>query len=144
MKSIKWLLLITLMAVSGRVLSADLTIEIHKIRNDEGNISILIFDKATPFDRVDTDEAVAMIVVPTRPVRQSMVLKDFKPGTYAMMVLHDENRNNDFDMDMSGMPKEGYAYSNNVGTEREPSFGGASFEISGGDVVQSLDMVYLK
>jgi uncharacterized protein (DUF2141 family) len=55
---------------------------------------------------------------------------DLAPGTYAVSTLHDENGNGKMDTNVFGIPREGWAVSNNVVTHTHaPSFEQASFEI---------------
>lgn len=57
--------------------------------------------------------------------------KNVASGTYAVIVFHDENKNGKLDKNFVGMPKEGYAASNN---ERHafsaPRFKEASFVLN--------------
>ena len=55
--------------------------------------------------------------------------EDVKPGTYAIMVLHDENENFRMDYELSGMPKENYGMSNNPMSFGPPQFDDAKFEM---------------
>ena len=41
------------------------------------------------------------------------VFEDVTPGTYAVVVLHDENDNRQCDRNRLGIPLEGYGVSNN-------------------------------
>ncbi|MFW7379200.1 MAG: DUF2141 domain-containing protein [Oligoflexus sp.] len=68
-----------------------------------------------------------------------------EPGVYAVAAMHDENGNGKLDTNFIGIPKEGWAVSNNVGPGLfgPPSFKQASFEIVGSDSVQiKLDLRY--
>jgi len=46
--------------------------------------------------------------------KASYTIKDILSGTYAITILHDENRNKKMDTNFLGIPKQGYAVSNNV------------------------------
>jgi uncharacterized protein (DUF2141 family) len=55
---------------------------------------------------------------------------DLTPGTYAVSVLHDENGNGKMDINVFGIPTEGWAVSNNVVTHMHaPSYEQASFPV---------------
>lgn len=56
------------------------------------------------------------------------------PGTYAIMVLHDENNNKRMDFQSNGMPKENYAMSNNPMSYGPPRFEDAQFEVQNEDL----------
>ena len=59
------------------------------------------------------------------------------PGTYALVVLHDENMNGKIDTNPLGIPKEGYGFSKDAkGWFGAPSYRAASFEYDG----ETLDL----
>lgn len=60
--------------------------------------------------------------------------KNVEPGTYAIMVLHDENENQQMDFETNGMPKENYAVSNNSLSYGPPKFDDAKFEVTDKDL----------
>ena len=64
----------------------------------------------------------------------TVTFKDVKPGTYAIMVLHDENSNYRMDYELTGMPKEAYGMSNNSMTLGPPRFEDARFEMTEEDL----------
>lgn len=53
-------------------------------------------------------------------------------GTYAVMVMHDENGNGKLDTNFVGMPIEGYGFSNDPKVPRKPTFDEAKFELGAG------------
>lgn len=57
-----------------------------------------------------------------------------KPGTYAVLVLHDENDNNRMDYHENGMPNENYAMSNNPMSYGPPQFTDAKFTVADDDL----------
>ncbi len=59
--------------------------------------------------------------------------KDVPFGNYAIAIFHDTNSNTKLDKNFFGIPKEGYAFSNNVfgALGLPPSFKDASFQLSG-------------
>jgi uncharacterized protein (DUF2141 family) len=64
-----------------------------------------------------------------------------KPGTYAIMVLHDENDNANMDFESNGMPKETYGMSNNPLLMGPPQFSDAKFEISDTDLEMKINLM---
>jgi len=66
-----------------------------------------------------------------------------EPGSYAVMVYHDENGNGKLDKTANGMPLEGYGFSRNArGHWGPPAFDDARFDIKPGANEIALDMVY--
>ena len=72
-----------------------------------------------------------------------LVFTDVAPGTYALMVMHDANDNEQFDMSPSGMPAEGFAFSSGgppiMGI---PSFDALKFTVGSEDIVMTEAMTY--
>lgn len=63
----------------------------------------------------------------------TVTFKNVKPGTYAVMVLHDENINNRMDF-KSGMPLENYGMTNNPLSYGPPQYSDAKFEVTNQDL----------
>ena len=65
------------------------------------------------------------------------------PGSYAVMVYHDENVNGKLDKSANGMPLEGWGFSRNArGHYGPPGFDDARIDIKAGANEVALDMVY--
>ena len=64
--------------------------------------------------------------------------KDVPIGTYAIAIIHDTNSNGKLDKNFLGIPKEGYAFSNNVFgvLGLPPVFKDASFKLAGNKTVK--------
>ena len=70
-------------------------------------------------------------------------MENLPDGEYAIALMHDENANDEFDMDESGMPLEGWGFSNNPVPNMGPAtWSEAAFDIEG-DKSLSIDMLYL-
>jgi uncharacterized protein (DUF2141 family) len=122
-----------------------LTVSLTGIRNDKGQVFIQLWtkpdgfpkqgDKVYKFVAIDASKAVNGTVTTT--------FTDLAPGTYAVSTLHDENRNGKMDSNMLGIPKEGWAISNNIVTHTHaPSFEQASFQIPAGGQRISIELHY--
>lgn len=74
---------------------------------------------------------------------KKIVFSGVKPGTYAVAIVHDENRNNKMDLAIF-MPKEGFAFSRNPSIGMgPPKFKKAAFTVSSGNVTQNVRMKYI-
>ena len=112
-----------------------LNVEISGINEIKGLISIGLYpnekgfpDKGKEYKGKDV-EVTGQTVVYT--------FKDVPFGTYAIAIFHDTNSNGKLDKNFLGIPKEGYAFSNNVfGTFGPPDFKDASFEFDGNKTVK--------
>lgn len=107
--------------MASPVLAADLEIEIAGARNNDGDISVLAFSDAQGFSNADPRRATATVVVPARKSGVSITLSNLPDGRYALMALHDEDRDGELAMDGS-IPAEGYGYSGGHPPEEEPTF----------------------
>ncbi|MBL7561025.1 DUF2141 domain-containing protein [Olleya sp. YSTF-M6] len=63
----------------------------------------------------------------------TVTFKNVKPGTYAVMVLHDENINNRMDF-KNGMPLENYGMTNTPLSYGPPQYSDAKFEVTNQDL----------
>ncbi|WP_047245005.1 DUF2141 domain-containing protein [Maribacter thermophilus] len=63
----------------------------------------------------------------------TLVFSDVKPGTFALMLMHDENENNRMDFESNGMPKESYATSGEM-SYGPPTFESAKFKVADKDL----------
>ena len=64
------------------------------------------------------------------------VFENVPSGSYALSVIHDSNENGELDSNLFGMPKEGFAFSNDaMGSFGPPSFEKARFTVLNSVVV---------
>ena len=110
-------------------------VEISGIDDPQGLMSIGLYsdekgfpDKGKEYKGKDA-EVTGQTVVYT--------FKDVPFGTYAIAIFHDINSNGKLDKNFLGIPKEGYAFSNNVfrALGLPPSFKDASFKVAGNKTV---------
>lgn len=68
---------------------------------------------------------------------------DIPSGTYALVVLHDENMNGKVDTNWIGVPKEGYRFSKDAKASfSAPSFKDAGFVYDGKTLVMTIRLHY--
>lgn len=140
-----FLLFITALIFSATaVLAGDLKIKLTDIRNSRGNIAIAIYDNETSFKNNHTIHLPYSMLFRASG-STTFTLHDLPAGTYAISILHDEDKDGTLDVNQRNFPTEGYAYSNNVGGMSVPTFKQASFTHSeGADTVQTIKMIYIK
>lgn len=107
--------------------AADLTVTLADIRATTGTISIAVVDSLDAWNG-QARPVHGTALQPDGDTGQ-VTFKDLKPGTYAVMVTHDENGNGTLDTNKLGMPLEGYGFSNNPQVMRKPTFDEAKFEV---------------
>ena len=127
------------------VWAGDLAVTVDKLRNQQGNLVVMLFSNAADFKAGKYQDADAMVVLKAKEQRQSFTLPDMEPGRYAISVLHDEDKNERLNTNKRGFPLEGYAYSNQAGLYEVPEFEQAMFEHKkDADSVIHIDMTYIK
>lgn len=107
------------------------------IRNSTGTVDCALFNSPEGFPNEFLHFATNVMVIKIRDTKARCYFEDIPPGTYALAVIHDENMNGKLDTKWTGVPKEGYGFSNDaMGFLSAPSFSAASFEYDG----QTLDL----
>ena len=73
-----------------------------------------------------------------------LVFDNVAPGTYAIALLHDENRNGRADRALSMIPREGFGFSRDAPVRMgPPSFDSAAFTVRASPVSQAIRMRYM-
>jgi len=125
------------LAAAGPVAAADLAVKLHGIRAQTGLVKIAVADSQDAWD--GKAAPVQFDGTPPRGEDASFTFKDLKPGSYAVMITHDENGNGKLDTNVMGMPLEGYGFSNNPQVMRKPTWDEARLEIGKDNV--AIDVV---
>lgn len=98
--------------------------QVVNARNDSGKIGFALYQEEN-FMKQPIQSGYAKI----ENGKAIFNFEELKPGTYAIMVFHDENDNNRMDFEPNGMPKEDYGMSNNVMAMGPPTFDQAKFDL---------------
>ena len=132
------LAIVASLVVAGPVSAGDLTVTLHGIRAQTGLVKVAVVDsqagwkgEAAP---VQADGA------PAQGEEATFSFKDLKPGQYAVMITHDENGNGKLDTNITGMPLEGYGFSNNPQVMRKPTWDEARFTVTGSDLAIDVQL----
>ena len=115
-------------------------VEISGINDPKGLMSIGLYSDEKGFP----DDGKEYKGTDVNVTGQTVVytFKDVPLGTYAIAIFHDTNSNGKLDKNFLGIPKEGYAFSNNVfGTFGPPDFKDTSFELTGSKTI-NIQMRY--
>jgi uncharacterized protein (DUF2141 family) len=112
-----------LMMISNYAASQyNLEIEISEINKNEGKIMLQLFD--------ENQKVLIQEMGEIKDKKSVILIKNLKPGKYAVRYFHDENLNGLMETNMFGKPTEGYGFSNNVtGRFGPPSFEKWLFEL---------------
>ena len=129
-KLITTLFLVLLSNYSQGQESYSLTVNVSDIRNSNGDILFLLYNK----DGTIPDEKIKNYYkkeVGTISMNSSTItFNNIPKGNYAVFILHDENKNGKIDKKFI-LPIEGIGFSNyqNINLTNRPNFSKASFKI---------------
>jgi len=98
--------------LSYSLFASEITVKVHNIKNNNGQISIGIFDKTKGFPK--TKNALVGVTVNIRENFSIYTFKNLQNKEYAVAVFHDENNNGKLDRNFLGIPTEAYGFSNNT------------------------------
>ncbi len=118
-------------------------VTILNIRNSIGTVDCALFNSPTgfPADVLRSAMRLTAMKVPNRTARCDF--EDIPAGTYALVVLHDENMNARADYNWLGIPKEGYGFSKDAkGMLAAPTFSQASFVYDGDTLNMTITLRY--
>lgn len=118
-----------------------LNVVLENLRNDKGRVSIALFDSASEFP--DSERALKRWSGKPHRRQVTVTFSGLKPGRYALAGHHDENADGEMNYGFMGMPKEGFAFSNNAPvTLGPPSFEAAAIEIRNATTVHTATVRY--
>lgn len=118
---------VALRAQENKGVTVKVTIE--NILSDKGNV-IGSLHTAETFMK---DPGIINTEVDAVKGEVTLVFSDVEPGTFALMLMHDENENNRMDFESNGMPKESFATSGDM-SFGPPTFENAKFEVADKDI----------
>ena len=106
----------------------------------KGTIRVALFNKEEEFLKTPLQRKVVKV-----SGKEVKVVFEYLPfGDYAVSAIHDENENGELDSNVIGIPKEGFAFSNNaMGMFGPPSFGKAKVKIQDKLLQQSISLKYM-
>lgn len=116
------LLYITFISGLFSIENPQLTLKISNIEKMQGEIIIGIFNQDKNF--LKDGFAIKNYKIKVDKNTAFITINDLPKGEYAITMYHDENSDNECNRNFMGIPKEGYAFSNNF----KPKFGPPKFK----------------
>ncbi|MCS7019265.1 MAG: DUF2141 domain-containing protein [Cytophagales bacterium] len=127
----------SLAAQSGKII-----IEVNELRNTSGKVLAALYKDEKAFMK-DEKQAVATAQGIISGDRTARITFQVPYGEYAFALLHDENNNGKMDTNLLGIPKEGYAASNNAKNAMgAPRYVDAKFTLDKAEIRQQIQMIY--
>ena len=140
MRSLICAMLLTVVAPAAAV-AGDLKLTITDVKDDKGFVLGAIYDSPASF--MKPEAATTKFRLKAAAGQVSYVFHNLKPGKYAITVFHDANNNGKLDTNSTGIPIEGYGFSNNAqGVAGPPTAGQAAFDFDGQDKAITIGLDY--
>ena len=126
-------------AVKSEQKVGNLTVEVIGFKNNQGQVKVVLADSEKNFvmktkkaeEQSGQTKPVLALTAPITDKKATVVFENLPFGVYAVRLFHDENGNGKMDRNFLGIPKEAYAFSNNVRVKigKPPKFEDAKFEL---------------
>lgn len=119
----------------------EIIVEISGLENDQGQIGCRIFSKEDGFPD-KKDKADEQLYSKPKSKKGGCTFKGYKPGTYAISVMHDLDSSGDLDTSIVGRPKEPWGVSNDAPAHRfgPPEFEECTFKYQGGKKIIKIKL----
>lgn len=118
-------------------------VTILNIRSSTGTVDCALFASPAGFPKEVLHSAIVVMVLKIKRQEARCDFEDIPTGTYALVVIHDENMNGKLDTNLWGVPKEGYGFSNDTKAgSGPPSFADASFPYDGQNLSFTVSLHY--
>ena len=110
-----------------------IVVQVSNLQSDEGQIGCAIFSNEDGFPS-KSEKADKQIFVKSKAKKATCTFEGVKPGTYAVSVMHDADKNGELNTSFVGKPKEWWGVSNNAPAQRfgPPKYEAAKFRHEGG------------
>lgn len=141
--SIAGLVLTSLPVFAVESSCAGIHVNILNIRNSTGTVDCALFDSPNGFPENALRSAKYVMILKILESQATCNFEGISQGTYALVVIHDENMNGKLDTNIFGVPTEGYGFSNGAkALLHAPSFSAASFHYAGGSLDLTIRLHY--
>lgn len=107
----------------------NITVTIKNIKNNKGSVLLGLHTENTFMKGAGVKNLTSKI----ENGQVTVTFTNVEAGTYAIMVMHDENDNKRMDFE-NGMPLESYGMSNNPMSYGPPKYSDAKFEVTDKDL----------
>ncbi len=127
------------LGAGSAVANSDIRVRVSGISQLVGTIRATLDGSEGAFRNDEPTTQTSEIAATSNEIE--LLFQNVPPGVYAIKVIHDENDDNKLNQNLLGIPSEKYGISNNVmGKFGLPAFSEASFNVSGGETVLSIEI----
>ena len=119
----------------------EIVVEILGLENDQGQIGCRIFSKEDGFPD-KKEKADKQLYSTSKSKKGGCTFVGYKPGTYAISVMHDLDKSGDLNTSLVGRPKEPWGVSNDVPARRfgPPRYEDCTFKYEGGKKIIKIKL----
>jgi len=118
-------------------------VKILDIKNSAGVVACALFETPEGFPTEFMHSATNIIMTKVQDTQARCDFVDTPPGTYALVVIHDENMDGKLGTNWMGVPTEGYGFSDDAKASLSaPSFEAARFSYDGRNLDLTISLNY--
>ena len=122
------LIIFFLQSAVSTICAQSLSVIVGNVKNSKGYIRVAVYNSKETFMK----QQVAIGEARATEGQVVVTIDKLRDGDYALSIMHDSNNNEKLDTNLIGLPKEGFAFSNDaMGTVGPPTFKEASFRVQG-------------
>ncbi len=139
------LIALTALAFAGNAYAGTITVEsAQALKGSEGMFRCALWIQGEGFPG-ETDNALKTTEAKIVDNGAICTFEGIEKGRYAISILHDANNNGKMDLNVIGIPTEGFGTSNDVppGPMSPPKFEAAAFDFDGTKVNMAMLMRYI-
>ncbi len=123
--------------------NGNLNVEIDGLRNQKGQVCISLYNNSRGFPE-DSDRVLQKQCVKVSSIPLQVKFENLKLGSYAAVVMHDEDNDGTVKQDDLGIPLEGFGFSQNPEiVTSAPKFGDAAFFVAGASTDIKIKLNYM-
>ena len=127
-------------AASAQGKGGKITLEVDGFKSKDGQAVVSVYNSDDSF--LEMDDAFKTMKMPIPGAKMTIVVDNLPAGTYAISVLHDEDKNGKLKQWLGfGPPKEGVGMTRNP--DGFPKFDKCKFKLEAGDVKMPIKVRYL-
>lgn len=134
------LLMLAALGLTAPSAAAELEVEVGGVRSADGQVKLMLFDRAEGFRKEDKSREVLVLPAAVGTVRG--VFADLPPGRYAIVTYHDEDGDGTLKLRFGMFPAEGYGLSNNPSVSGPPAFQDAAFDVPEAGAKLTIRLAY--
>lgn len=132
--------------IANAELKSTLTIEIDGLKTQKGAVCFKLFSRSFGFPNNDKNAVIRRCIKLSETSAEDplkITLKDISSGSYAIAVFQDVNGDRKLNRNTTGIPTEGYGFSNNPNTRQDLTrYGDCVFLLAGAEETIKIKMKY--